>query len=110
MSLVKLQQDMKQWLEYNFPETTAGEQFLGVVEEVGELAHAILKQSQGIRGTPEELLEKEHDSIGDIVIYLMNYCNMRGFDFEKILYTTWEERVEKRDWRRNSRNGEVKDV
>lgn len=109
MSLPKLQADMKQWLEYNFPGTTSFEQFAGIVEEVGELAHALLKMSQGIRGSKDELEDKERDAIGDIAIYLMNYCNTRGFDFEKILYTVWEEMVSQRDWRKNSRDGEVKD-
>lgn len=103
----KLQAAMKSWLEYNFPGTTSFEQFSGVVEEVGELAHAMLKMSQGIRGTKEELEEKERDAIGDVAIYLINYCNTRGYDFEKILHTTWEKVVEKRDWQKNKENGVI---
>lgn len=96
--LNKLQNEIKAWTEKNFPDATAEEQFIGVVEEVGELAHAILKLKQGIRGTEQQLIEEEHDAIGDIAIYLINYCERRGYDFEKILAVTWEQ-VQSRDWK-----------
>jgi len=103
--LPKLQAEMKRWVEYNFTETNSVEQFLGVVEEVGELAHAIVKLHQGIRGDAETLEAEERDAIGDIVIFLMNYCNFRGYDFEKIVALTWENVVSKRDWRQNKLTG-----
>jgi len=38
---------------------------MGLVEEVGELAHAHLKNEQGIRGTPEEHVQAKVDAIGE---------------------------------------------
>lgn len=104
MLLQKIQNEIKGWTEKNFPHTTADEQLLGIVEEVGELSHAVLKQKQCIRGDKKKLIADEHDAIGDIAIFLINYCNQRGFDFEKILAVTWEQ-VHQRDWQANPADG-----
>src|SRR5690606_9697949 len=77
-----------QWLDHNFPGQTGTEwpgergwePLLGVVEEVGELAHAHLKATQGIRGTREELRAEAADAVGDVVIYLLSYCNATGLN------------------------------
>lgn len=98
--LGNLQNDLREWTSRNFPDATSEQQLLGVCEEVGELCHAVLKQKQGIRGTVEELMDKERDAIGDIVIFLANYCNMRGFDLAKCIAFAWEE-VKDRDWNKH---------
>lgn len=69
---------------------------LGAVEEVGELieAHNTNNQSDRI------------DAVGDIVLYLLDYCNKTGIDFEDAVRTT-AEKVHKRDWVKNPVNGEV---
>lgn len=77
---------------------------LGVVEEVGELCHAHLKNEQGIRGTPEEWEAKKKDAIGDILIYLLDYATREGVDVEECLETAWAE-VSARDWVRFPKNG-----
>lgn len=98
MNLEILQEDVKKWLAHNFPEATADEQFKGVVEELGELARADLKTEQGIRGfTPEIGKLKSMDAIGDIVIYLINYCNVKGYSFLDCIAMAWSD-VSKRDW------------
>jgi NTP pyrophosphatase (non-canonical NTP hydrolase) len=68
-----------------------------VAEEMGELAHAVLKQSQGIRGTREDHDADMRDAIGDIVIYLAGLCSAKGWDLDKIVETTAYE-VMRRDW------------
>lgn len=78
------------------------EGFLGVVEEVGELSHAILKlmQHQNGRRDPryqvEQLEEAKKDAVGDIMLFLMDYCNLTGIDMEAQLVETWE--LVKRRW------------
>lgn len=92
-----LQADHKEWSTRNFPNADPIDAVLGVAEEVGELCHAILKQRQGIRGTKEEHEAKAKDAVGDIVIFLLDVCNRRGWSFAEIVAETWAE-VRKRDW------------
>lgn len=105
--LWKIQQDMKEWLDHNFPDTTPLEQFLGIVEEVGELSHVILKDQQGIREAADpdyNPVPEIQDAIGDIAIYLINFCNKMGWDFSSVLARTWDT-VHDRDWQKNPELG-----
>jgi NTP pyrophosphatase (non-canonical NTP hydrolase) len=77
---------------------------LGLVEEVGELSHAHLKQEQGIRGTVESYRSKKIDAVGDIVIFLANYCTQQGLSFEECVLSAWNE-VKQRDWQKDPTNG-----
>lgn len=100
MMIPDLQKMVGEWGEKNFPEEnriTAMRCTLGVAEEAGELAHAILKRDQGIRGTREEHDEAAQDAIGDIVVYLMHLCHTEGWDFRTIIWMTVDH-VLKRDW------------
>jgi NTP pyrophosphatase (non-canonical NTP hydrolase) len=69
---------------------------LGLVEEVGELAHSVLKLDQKIR-TDEDHKAKIIDAVGDIFVYLMDFCNCRGIRADKAIDSTWN-KVKKRDW------------
>jgi hypothetical protein len=53
---------------------------LGVIEEVGELSHAILKNRQGIRGMKEgpAFIAARDDAIGDILVYYIQLCTAQG--------------------------------
>jgi len=99
----KIQEERRVWSEKNFPDQTTWQMLLGIVEEVGELSHAHLKESQHIR-TTEDHEEKAKDAVGDILIFLLGYCSLRGFDVEKILKETWDE-VKKRDWKKHPEKG-----
>lgn len=79
-------------------------QLMGVMEEVGELAHAHLKEYQGIRGSTIEHQNKARDAIGDIIIYLADYCSIRGFNLQTIVENTWD-LVKRRDWVNNKETG-----
>lgn len=73
--LEKMISAVGQWAEYNFdfrcPE-------LGIVEELGEFAHARLKGLQGIR--PESSTkEKMQDALGDAAIFLFDYCFLHDY-------------------------------
>lgn len=98
-NLYDFQVEQRKWIEHNFPNTNSDEQLLGVVEEVGELCHAVLKSKQKIRGgeNQNESMEKEMDAIGDILIYLTGFCNKKGYSLHDILFHTWTG-VSQRDW------------
>ena len=104
LTFKQLQQEQKEWADRNFPNSKNYHPLLGVVEEVGELSHSHLKREQGIRGTEEEHIEEARDAIGDIVIYLSDYCSRMGFDFQEIMEDTWNH-VKQRDWQKNPEKG-----
>lgn len=66
------------WVAHNFPDTNPAETTLGVIEEMGELAHSHLKQRQSIRGSDEEHVANGKDAIGDLIVYLMGCMSYRG--------------------------------
>jgi NTP pyrophosphatase (non-canonical NTP hydrolase) len=92
-----MQIQLHHWRQRNFPDATAEQQLMGVVEEVGELSHAMLKQMQGIRGKAELHEAEAIDAVGDILIYLMGLCSYRGWSIGKILDET-AEMVMQRNW------------
>lgn len=103
-TLDEIQQQQKAWLDYNFPGEPDYYQLLGIMEEGGELCHAALKRMQGIRGTAAEHTAAERDALGDILIYLLGYCNRRGYSAQEILTETWT-LVSKRNWQKNKQDG-----
>jgi NTP pyrophosphatase (non-canonical NTP hydrolase) len=101
-----LQEESQKWRDHSFPpeHRTAELQALGICEEAGELAHAVLKRAQGIRGTDLEHQHDERDAVGDIVIYLAGFCSSRGYNFEHCVKTAWYQ-VAARDWDKHKQNG-----
>jgi NTP pyrophosphatase (non-canonical NTP hydrolase) len=81
---------------------------MGLVEEVGELSHALLKQKQGIRGSADDHEAAAKDAVGDIVIFLANLCSARGWDMDQIVIDTLAE-VVGRDWKRYPDSGKPLD-
>jgi NTP pyrophosphatase (non-canonical NTP hydrolase) len=104
LDLVNLQRICVEWRKYNFPKSTADQQFKGVVEELGELSHADLKAEQGIRQDGIDPITKEMDAAGDLVIYLLNFCDMKGFTLEAAIKLAWQEACI-RDWIKYPKNG-----
>lgn len=114
-SLDNLQDELAPWVEKNFPHTyPAGvlpyRPLLGIVEEVGELAHSHLKQEQGIRGTPEEHETAGKDALADIFVYMCDYATQRGWDVHETVEHVWRKVVSKRDWTQNKINGKVEEA
>ncbi len=104
MLLSQLQREHKRWLDRNFPDQQPHDALLGLIEEVGELAHAHLKHEQGIRGLDDKEFRKQAgDAIGDIVIYLASYCNTNNFSLPLVVHETWG-KVKQRDWRKDPEN------
>lgn len=79
---------------------------LGLTEELGELARSHLKAEQGIRGSKNEWEIKGQDAVGDIFIFLMGYCNGRGWSIKDCIAVALAE-VLSRDWAANPENGKV---
>lgn len=107
IDLKKLQDEVGEWATRNFPEDPPVRSLcvaLGVSEEAGELAHAILKRHQGIRGTAEEHVAAARDAIGDIVVYLMHLCHHEGWNLEAIIQEITAH-VLKRDWQADPVDG-----
>lgn len=98
-----IQAEHKQWAEYNFGEISTAESLIGMSEELGELSHAYLKKRQNIR-TNEDHEENMRDAIGDLLIYLLGFCNSKGYDASEILEKTWDS-VKQRDWVNFPHNG-----
>jgi NTP pyrophosphatase (non-canonical NTP hydrolase) len=101
MNFQQLQEEQKDWVKYNFGNRPSWHPLLGVMEELGELAHAHLKNEQGIR-INENHFENKKDAIGDIVIYLVDYCTAERIDFQEVVEKTWD-MVKKRDWKNNNK-------
>ena len=91
------QSEHREWQDKNFPGWEPWEVLLGLGEEVGELFHAHLKQYQGIRMN-ENHDAHARDSVGDIVVFLVGYCNARGWLLSDVLNETWNH-VKQREWR-----------
>lgn len=88
------------------PDAPSDRPLFGAVEEIGELAHAHLKGLQGIRHTPEEIAERKRDAVGDVLVYLADYCNREGVSLSACVERAWGE-VRLRDWRSNKETGQA---
>ena len=93
IKLNELQKEIGEWRESNFGpihDRTAIQQALGAGEELGEFYHAVLKKDQGIRNDQDHDAAAK-DAIGDVVLFLMNYCNCEGWSFNDIIRETADE-------------------
>jgi len=104
VTLRQLQREQADWSVKNFGLHDGWEPLLGVAEEVGELCHAHLKAHQGIR-TDENHKMAKVDAVGDILVYLADYCTQEGIDLEQAVSETWR-KVQQRDWKRDPVSGE----
>jgi len=74
--------EVGEWAEKNFGHKK--HPVLGMVEEIGELSHCLLKRIQGIRGfdNPEHFRAEFTDALADTGIYLMHHCFCNGATFQ----------------------------
>ncbi len=105
LTLNEIQKEHKEWSWSNFGDINPTDLIVGIMEELGELSHSHLKESHSIR-TNEDHPSKIKDAIGDIVIFLIAYCNARGINFEDVVQETWAI-VKQRDWKKNKETGRV---
>jgi len=85
-TLQKLQDEQARWSARNFGDQPSTNPLLGLIEEVGELAHAVLKREQNIR-LDERLDDKLKDAVGDICIYAADYATREGFSLAESFST-----------------------
>jgi len=107
IDLTKLQTKKSFWEEHNFPLTKPYRPLLGVGEELGELFHAHLKSEEGIRGSYEEHQREKKDAIGDMIMYLIHYCNLNDLDLDECVQIAWDE-IKQRDWIKYPLDGKTK--
>jgi len=106
VNLFVLQDYVKKWNDHNFHNKKSYQCLLGAGEELGELMHAHLKEEQGIRGTSEEHRLAKMDAIGDVLVYLADYCNQSGIQMDDCWKMVWEE-LQSRDWKKFPKNGKT---
>lgn len=79
--LNEIQREHLEWRVSNFGVRTKDNghwPILGLLEEIGEYVHAVLKSEQGIRGSEEVLGDQRFDALGDAAIYLMDCITSHG--------------------------------
>lgn len=103
-NLSQIQTVLEKWHEHNFPGVPSYQPLLGIGEEVGELMHAHLKGEQSIRHSPQEIREMKIDAVGDMLIFLLHYCNIEAINIQVALETTLSQ-VLQRDWKAYPKNG-----
>lgn len=95
------QKELNDWQLKNFGGGAVGDMALGMVEEMGELCHNILKKKQRIREydrrlhSPLEAIDARYkeqvaDAFGDMVIFGIQLLTREGIDAEKALRDTIE--------------------
>lgn len=95
----QLQREVGDWSESQFGESQPDlYPLLGVSEEYGELVHSVLKRKQGIRLEDDDVGEiAEIDAVGDMIVYLADFCERRGLDLSTCVDVAWGE-VSARNW------------
>ena len=94
-----LQVSLYRWQVRNFGSQGQDASFKGMVEELGELSHALLKHEQGIRGfdDPAKFKEAAGDAIADLLVYATQLATGLRLDIGVLLQETALE-VMNRDW------------
>lgn len=91
------QQEIKKWVDHNFPDEDLVCTVGGLVEEVGEAFRAIVKMRQGIRGTEEEWMAELYKELGDIFIKLCDISSYYKWELQDVIEDRWNV-VKLRDW------------
>jgi NTP pyrophosphatase (non-canonical NTP hydrolase) len=94
------------WQLNNFGNETAMHMLAGMTEELGELAHALLKKEQKIRQGLDATICNVliADAFGDILVYGNQLLTILGIDAEEAYNNTLKE-ILQRDWKKFPKNG-----
>ncbi|HHT9136498.1 MAG TPA: hypothetical protein ACFYEK_04550 [Candidatus Wunengus sp. YC60] len=92
MNISEIQEKAVAWHKKNFGEYYGSgyRYLLGICEEASKLCRIHLKGEQGIRHTPEEIINIKTDAIGYIIIFLCNYCDSQNFALEDCICKAWK--------------------
>jgi NTP pyrophosphatase (non-canonical NTP hydrolase) len=104
LSLERIQHDHFRWIQHNFPTETRWQAFAGMAEELGEIAHHLLKREQGIRGEGVDHDAEIRDGCADLVIFMMTLADNEGFVLLEAINEAWDQ-VRQRDWIKYPQNG-----
>ncbi len=77
LNIRKIQTEQYGWQNWNFPNGKSLHTALGIAEEIGELAHAVLAVG--------ERRHDIYDAVGDIAIYMLGLANREEFDIQSAL-------------------------
>lgn len=97
---------MEKWRKHNFPNEDASLKLNLLMEEVGELAKAYCKGTAKIKGTPEYWEQQEKDAVGDVILTLLTYCNLRGINAQDCVDIAWKE-ISLRDYQKYPATGKA---
>jgi NTP pyrophosphatase (non-canonical NTP hydrolase) len=97
LGLDTIQLQHRRWIEHNFPGQTEFQAFMGMVEEMGELSHHLLKREQNIRGRNVNHEREIRDACADLVIFMMGLADVEGFSLLNAINEAWDQ-VKERDW------------
>lgn len=100
------QQELIDWEIRNFGKQEPYRKLLGMIEELGEIAHSLLKAEQGIREGKDGKVDLEElgDGVADIFIYGSNLLSSYGINVEETLKNVIE-KILSRDWIKYPKNG-----
>lgn len=100
------QKELAEWQNRNFDKVSHEDCLIGVMEEVGELSHAILKHKQKIRGYHDEskFIAEAEDAISDTIVYLTQMATILGINLKESHENITSE-VLKRNWKDNKETG-----
>jgi len=99
-----VQGEHRYWLQHNFPNQTREQIMLGMTEELGEIAHHLLKRAQGIRGEGVDHDAEIRDGCADLVIFMMGLADLEGFGLMDAINEAWD-KVKHRDWVLHPKDG-----
>jgi len=96
------QKELAGWQLYNFGQGEIADMVMGMAEEVGELAHWVLKRKQRIREAANggDFKAEIADAFADVVIFGIQVMTCEGIDAEQAIRDTIIE-VLARDFKKN---------
>lgn len=94
---VPSQDDVERFLRRNFPRQPVEHRALLLAEETGEICRAVLKRSQGVRGTVADWTAEIRKEAADVYIGLLALAAIEDFSLEDEVARRWTD-VERRDF------------
>jgi len=89
IDLTALQAEQVEWSLRNFGAQPPHRPMLGIIEELCELEEAQLNDVSGFDNDEDAYKAAVLDAIGDVAIYMLDYCGKRGWSMEEL----WDARA-----------------